>query len=298
MEKKCETCKEFKPDIEFFAGKNKLKKMIHCRECRNKKSAELKRIKRAKKLQEKINQGIIKVPNDPIINFVCRGPCGLEKSKDQFRHNRKKCKDCEKKYGKEYRQGDIGKQKAIKWTEENKNKMKQLQADWFQNNKDKINKKLSERLKNDKIFYFKHKMRSHILTSYKKGNENSEIEYLNCNVKHMREWVKLNYDEKMNDENHGSYWHLEHVIPLNTFDYTNEQNKHLAFGWYNMSALEVTKNMNKKDKIDIQQLINHVGKLLEYIEKEENAIYETENFKAYIGLCAKHLTKTGNPLEF
>jgi hypothetical protein len=295
MEKKCETCNEIKPDIEFYAGKNKLKKMIHCRECRNKKSAEFKKIKRANKLKEKINQGIIKVPNDPINNYVCNGPCGQEKPKNQFRHNRKNCHDCEKKHGREYRQGDIGKQKAQKWVEENKEKMSELQANWFQKNKETINNKIKERMNTDEIYCFLKKKRSKIYYCFKDGKDEKTTEYLNCNNKYMKDWIKLNYDEKMNDENHGSYWHLDHVIPINTFDYTIEQNKHLAFGWYNMSALETSKNMNKKDKIDTQQLINHVAKLLDYVE--EGSEHDTEYFKEYIGLCAKHLIKSGNPLE-
>ena len=50
--------------------------------------------------------------------------CEQELPIDCFRHNRCKCKECEKDYGRKYRQGDIGKKKAKEWSNNNKNQTK------------------------------------------------------------------------------------------------------------------------------------------------------------------------------
>ena len=78
--------------------------------------------------------------------------CKEEKAPEMFRDKRRKCKECEKAYGRAYRQSEKGKQKSKEWIEQNQDRMAELQSNWHQNNKEKINEKNVERYHNDEIY--------------------------------------------------------------------------------------------------------------------------------------------------
>ena len=71
--------------------------------------------------------------------IICRK---CKKEDQDFRHNRRVCKNCEKEQGREYRKNTT---KAKEWSEANKDKMKYLQSEWYKANKPKINTKFQER---------------------------------------------------------------------------------------------------------------------------------------------------------
>jgi len=285
--KKCTKCEKTKTiNNENFCYRNG-KALAQCRKCTNKAQAERKRNKEAEKFSEKVVNGEIKVPLDPN-NFICNG-CHLEKPKTEFRVNRKKCKDCEKKHGREYRRNDAGKQKAIDWAITNSARMTELQANWHQENKPKINKKYVQRYNSDFSFKLQVNLKSRIHYAFNNQNlckSNRTIEYLNCSIPFLIEWFTKCFTGEMTLDNHGSLWHIDHVIPVNTFDLTNQNDIVLCFGWYNTMPLLGSENMSKHDKIVKTQIKAHIKRL----EKlgEENK--ETPKIpQEYFDLCARHL---------
>jgi len=201
--KTCTKCSEEKiiADFQFRNGMP----ISQCRNCTNARKAYLKRMQRQLERQEKVANGEILIPTDPENNFMCNG-CHQEKSKDQFRKNRKKCKDCERAHGREYRRGDHGKEKAQKWVKENQERMTELQANWYQNNKPKINKKYVERCNIDPQFNLKKTMGrklSKALLYYNPYAENPKVEYLSCEFTHFVGWLEYCFTTKMTFENRG-----------------------------------------------------------------------------------------------
>ena len=81
--------------------------------------------------------------------------CNNQVNLELFRHNRKKCKNCEKIDGRNYRRNEIGKQKAQIWSKNNKEKHAKLQSEWAKNNRQHLNDKYNLRYHND--FQFKMK---------------------------------------------------------------------------------------------------------------------------------------------
>lgn len=289
--KRCTKCEEIK-DVDDFKKRNN-KPISQCKTCTNKRNAELKKLKREKIKQDKIDKGEIILPKDDN-NKVCPY-CKSEKSKDNFRKNRKKCLDCEREHGRKYRKSDIGKEKSKKWLDDNSDRMKELQSDWYQNNKEKVNEKFRDRYKNDHLFKIKHNCKTRIQQSYREyvGSSKSRAttKYLKCNINFLVKWFEYNFTKKMTLENHGDYWHMDHVIPIGTFDLSNEDDINSCYIWCNLSPLKGKDNMAKKDSIDKKQLKKHLKKLEEFAK--ENKI-EVPN--DYLELCARHL-KSGNPLR-
>lgn len=209
-----------------------------------------------------------------------------------FRKNRRKCKDCEKKDGREYRQSEFGKQKAKTWSDNNKEQHAKLQSDWAKNNREHINAKYNARIKIDFAFKLKKSCHRQLLENLK-YKKSTTMKYFSCNIELFTEWLKYCFDDDMTMENHGSYWHLDHVIPIATFDLEKEQDLKLCFHYLNYMPLPAKENISKQDKIIPSQIIKH-RQNIENFHKEKKLEVNSE----YLQLLARHLIMTGNSLEF
>ena len=280
--KKCSDCQ--KDYIEYAVGNGR------CRDCLNKrrrKNAAKKRVPEPE-------------PSDPN-NMICR-ECKVERPKTAFRKNRRKCKDCGRAHNRAYRRNEHGNQKAKTWASENKEQMTKLQAEWHQKNKDKINKKYVERYHSDINFKMKQCIKRRILGAMKsKGNKKKgkTVKYLGTSIPDFVKWFSYCFefiDEKMSFDNHGKYWHIEHVVPINKFDLCFDENDDpekcndavkLCFSWFNLMPLCGTENISKHDKIDKMQIRLHVRNLKDFLKQEG-----TDNLEVcekYYKLCATYL---------
>lgn len=266
--KKCSICSKNHPISYYRVDSNQ------CKDCRNKKRRE----KRAasKKPETK--------PSD-VNNKICKY-CKKEQPENNFRKNRRKCRDCERADGRKFRQSDRGKEKSKAWVENNKDKMKELQSKFYQKNKDKINANYREKYKNNPEFKYKVLAKAclqHAIKAKNPSKNGRKTDYLGCNRFKIQEWMEFCFDDNMTFENYGNFWHADHVIPVNTFDLKDDNNKRLCFSWYNTSPLEGVDNMEKKDKIDKKQLKTHLKNLKKY------GFEIPEDYKQ---LCKKHLQNT------
>ena len=64
----------------------------------------------------------------------------------------------------------------------------------------------------------------HVLKSQHKNKEKSTLEILGCSDEEYKLYLEQQFDKKMDWNNHGIYWEIDHIIPLNqggSFHYTN-----------------------------------------------------------------------------
>jgi hypothetical protein len=94
------------------------------------------------------------------------------------------------------------------------------------------------------------------------------MNYIGCNIQYLREWFEYNFTEEMNWDNYGSYWSIDHIIPVCKFNLTDENEKLRCWNWTNMMPVPIKFNSSKK-KIDI----NKINYILERIKtfKEEGS---------------------------
>ena len=212
--------------------------------------------------------------------------CVISKNLNEFRGNRSKCKECEKADGRAYRKSN---NKAKIWVEENKERMQELQSQWHQNNKSKINKKYVEKWNNDPAFKIKKNTQRRLLALIEK--DDSTKKYLGTEYGFVKEWLEFCFTKEMNWENYGKFWHIDHVIPLNTFDLLLKNNQLIAFNWKNLMPYKKEDNMSKHDKIIPEQIKKHIKNLKKFFK-----LKDLEIDQEYIKLFAKHLV-AGTPLE-
>jgi hypothetical protein len=92
------------------------------------------------------------------------------------------------------------------------------------------------------------------------------MNYIGCNIQYLREWFEYNFTSEMNWENYGSYWSIDHIIPVCKFDLTNEDEKLKCWNWTNLMPVTVKYNSSKKN-IDMSQ-INYIVEKIEKFKEE------------------------------
>lgn len=271
--KKCTSCDIEKLLDEFPVGRNK------CKICYNKQKNDSKKLRNAKKKEEK--EALLPQPKVEG-NKICI-QCNEEKAKDMFRDNRNKCKECEKADGRAYRQSEKGKQKSKEWVEQNQDRMVELQSNWYQNNKEKINEKYVEKYHNDKDFNFRAKLKSKISDLIKKNSiKLTKYDYfineIGCNKNFYLDWIEHCFEDDMNLQNHGKLYDIDHVIPIGYFKKYYENDMDICFSWFNTMPLYKKDNMKKKENIDINQIKKHLENLVKF------DFIETDQYKKYLDL--------------
>lgn len=76
-------------------------------------------------------------------------------------------------------------------------------------------------------------------------------------------------DDDMNIDNHGAYWHIDHVIPCDTFKFAdlNDPMIKMCFGWFNTQPMKKELNIAKLNRIDKDEITEHIIRLYYYVDE-------------------------------
>ena len=163
--------------------------------------------------------------------------CNQEKSiKDFYKSNHPShtqgyitpCKECIKQQQRNKYTGDYHKNRLQNLTPE----QKLLRTQQLTENARKRRKDPSTKLKEA--------LRARIYNSMKYNKDRSTLEYLGCSVDQYKVHLESQFTPEMTWENWGSYWEIDHIVPLSkggTFHFSNTQ------------PLTITENRKKSNKI-------------------------------------------------
>lgn len=104
------------------------------------------------------------------------------------------------------------------------------------------------------------------------------MNYIGCNIQYLREWFEFNFEEGMSWDNYGSYWSIDHVLPVRKFDLTVEKDKMLCWNWTNLMPTTVKYNSSKKSVIDMEQVDKIIDKIEEFKEKGSTTKWFSSEF--------------------
>ena len=191
--------------------------------------------------------------------------------------------------------------RSREWREKNKDVLKARESTYHQQNKEKRNQQAKEYYQKNKEKIKEHRKLFHEQNpenrkeQQKKRREIPEVklemtlrrrarrcliygnrcmEYLGCSIHFLHFWFKYLFkiiDDNMTIDNHGSYWEIDHVKPVSSFNLENEEDIKACFHWTNVSPLE--KSLNKK-------------KSSNYTEKD--LLTQKERVKNFLELCDKN----------
>lgn len=110
--------------------------------------------------------------------------------------------------------------------------------------------------------------------------------YFGLDIETLRNWFEASFTDGMNWENFGKEWQFEHIVPLNLFDFNNENDLKLCWNFINLRAERKEKqtaaSFDKQiAKAYFQGIFDKTGfvlckKMIEKIESFENVGINTE----------------------
>jgi hypothetical protein len=154
------------------------------------------------------------------------------------------CKKCEIKKINEYvkRRGPVNK------TPEQKRKQSEYKKKWKLQNKERLNRQYRERIKSDPFFRLRKNISREICRRLKNNDskkDSSITNYLEYSIDELMLHLEKQFDDKMNWENYGKYWHLDHKIPQSCLPYKKMSDENFKKCWAlsNLRPLEAKLNM-------------------------------------------------------
>ena len=202
------------------------------------------------------------------INSNCRKP----KFPNNVHYRNKKkgiihqeCRECANKRAKKFRERNKDKIK-VKQKEYYEEKGRELKKIYDKKNLKKSNERDKKRYKEDPNYRMKRILRSRLYKVTKKGQKSGHMEnYLGTDMNSFLKWIEFQFDNNMSWKNQGSYWHIDHVLPCNSFDLTKEKQIERCFRWTNLRPLKGTENDSKGAKVLISEYDKHRKVVTEYM---------------------------------
>jgi uncharacterized Zn finger protein (UPF0148 family) len=169
-----------------------------------------------------------------------------EKNLEKHRANRRRYYDNHK---------DEAKARAKKWNEEHPERVKAAREKCRDIVRESRRKYFAIKRKTDPSWVIKRSLRSRLgmALNAQDGKKNAKtIEYLGCSIADFKNYLESLFSDGMNWSNHGNgigKWNIDHIIPCNAFDLTNEEEQRECFHYKNMRPLWWEENVHKSDKL-------------------------------------------------
>jgi hypothetical protein len=137
---------------------------------------------------------------------------------------------------------------STKWRKENAEQYKIVRNKWREENKAKINKQYRDAYHKRANIKLARTMRARIRKALKGERKYQKtMEYIGLtNVNELMQRLEAKFLPGMSWENYGQNgWHVDHIIPLSSFDLTDKEQARRAFHYSNLQPLWAEDNLSK-----------------------------------------------------
>jgi hypothetical protein len=279
----CTICKGDKNIIGFVAKRTICKNCKHDEEHKyNTKNKE--KLVEYHKIYYETNRPEKNVKMDENSN-ICTN-CNGDKNINGFAPHRKICKLCVNQKCKDYKKNNPAIISAYnkKYKSDHADEIAIYNAKYFDEHRDEIinrhNLRMKERKKIDPQYKLFCTTRLRILGAFNKANNKNTsdtklikhsktIELLGCSIEFFIDWMKFQFEDGMTLENHGSVWHIDHIIPCTAFDIGKQDDIEKCFNWKNTQPLFVSENLKKNNKIYDEHIERNKKRITEFLKIQE-----------------------------
>ena len=158
--------------------------------------------------------------------------------------NTNNCLECSIEYRNEHK--DEAKEYSKKYIQTNIERLKAYKGEWYKDNKSDINEQRRIRYNEDINFKILCNTRTRINATLRGKNKSSHtIELIGKSIEDYHNYLESTFYDDIRWDNYGTYWHIDHIIPLCSFDLTDPKQQKLAFNWSNTRAFKAIDNRNK-----------------------------------------------------
>ena len=123
----------------------------------------------------------------------------------------------------------------------------------YENNKEahKIRRRKNQKIRSQKPEYrVINALRIGLYSAIKTNKKYKRtLEYLGCSVDEFKNKLSSQFTKGMTWDNYGKVWHIDHIVPVSSFDFKDEQSQRICFHYSNMRPMLALDNMKKRDKI-------------------------------------------------
>ena len=161
-----------------------------------------------------------------------------------------------KEYNKKYRikNADALNQYLKDYRNDNSEILREKRKIYYQKNKEYIKERNYDYCKKkrvtDPLYKLSRGIRSLILRSFKSKfttKSKKTIEILGCSFDEFKMYLESKFDDKMNWDNQGTYWHMDHIIPISSAE--TEEDVYRLNHYTNFQPLYWEDNLKKSNKI-------------------------------------------------
>lgn len=146
---------------------------------------------------------------------------------------------------------DIFKEKGKKWQNNNREKVRESNKAWYRKNTEKRAEYLKRYYKENIGARLVKYARTRLYTVLK-NNDKAEktLRIIGCTTTQLKTYIESMFTPGMTWENYGK-WHIDHIIPCASFDFTNKENQFKCFHYTNLQPLWAKENLIKGKKIHV-----------------------------------------------
>ena len=177
-----------------------------------------------------------------------------------YKENREKILAQMKAYREAHRDETLAKKKA--WKEDNKDKVMawywanrekglERMRGWHSKNKDKDLAYQKYKRDTDPCYKIGKTLRSRLRSALKRNfKSGSAVRDLGCSIEYLKTYLEGKFEPGMSWDNwaHDS-WHIDHIVPLASFDLTDREQLLKACHYTNLQPLWAKDNLSKGDSI-------------------------------------------------
>ena len=121
----------------------------------------------------------------------------------------------------------------------------------------------NKKRKLDPNFKLKYALRSNLHSHIRRIENGVKSErtltYVGCTLNFLKSWFEFQFDDNMSWDNHGKYWHIDHINPCSSFDLTDDDMLHICYNWSNLRPIHCLENLSKGDKVDNDLILEYEG---------------------------------------
>jgi hypothetical protein len=150
-------------------------------------------------------------------------------------------------------------QRQKEYNKQNKAHRQEINRNWYLNNKDKI-----RQYSNKPEVRLRHHLRSRLYSALHGSKRNgSAVDNLGCTIDELRQYLESKFLPGMSWDNWGrtndlyKTWHIDHIVPLSSFDLTDLEQLNKACHYTNLQPLWSEDNLSKGNTIKRIQPIEY-----------------------------------------
>lgn len=169
-----------------------------------------------------------------------------EHIKQYYQENKKRIAEYNKQWYKKNRDRVLERQNQ--YNKKNRQQKSNYDKRYSKENRDRIAEYERKRYATDINFKLSYNLRRRLYSAVK-GNfkSGSAVQDLGCSIEYLKQYLEFKFDNNMNWNNHGE-WHIDHIIPLSSFDLTNRDELLKACHYTNLQPLWAYDNLSKGNK--------------------------------------------------